>query len=210
MNVSLLKHDQVSGPHWVLFRWLLSPLWLVSLVWQEEATAEMENKRELERGNLIMKGFFFLNVPPGAYRGDVKKWTFEGLDWIFKNVCRFIDCFIQMANKEPPTIRRSSTYTRFSYFVSTRDYTTTSPNQQLRPFIMGPDSLSALNKSSKQLNSQTFCGFQPKSSCIQSLQMWLLMHISRILCRQDINADIHSQPCFQCLSFRGYCHQPVQ
>lgn len=31
---------------WVLLRWLLSPLWLVSLVWQEEASVEMENKRE--------------------------------------------------------------------------------------------------------------------------------------------------------------------
>lgn len=44
---------------------------------------------------------------------------------------------------------------------------------------MDPDSSSAGNKSPKQLKSQTFSdAFQPKSSRIQSLQMWLLMHIS--------------------------------
>lgn len=48
MNVSCLKHDQVSGPGWVLLRWLLSPLpwfcWCVG----EEAAAE----RQKESGNL--------------------------------------------------------------------------------------------------------------------------------------------------------------
>ncbi len=75
-----------------------------------------------------------------------------------------------------------------------------------RPCKMSLDSLSSCNKSPEQLKSQRFSSSQPKSSCIQTLQMWLLMHISSIHWRQDINADIHLQPPSQCPSFWDYCH----
>lgn len=83
-------------------------------------------------------------------------------------------------------------------------------NKQPGPCKMGPDSLLGCNKGPKQQKSQTFSSaFQTKSSCIQTLQMWLLMHISCNHKRQDINAAIHLHPYSQCPSFSVYCHQRV-
>lgn len=85
-------------------------------------------------------------------------------------------------------------------------------NKQQRPCEISPNTSSACNKSPKQLKSQTVRdAFQLKSSCIQTLQMWLLpMHISSIHQRPDINAGIHLQPYSLCPSVGVYCHWHVQ
>lgn len=58
------------GPHWVLLRWLLSPLWLVSPVWQEEA-AEMQNKGGLYCSIGPYHKGFFIKIAERIYTGHV-------------------------------------------------------------------------------------------------------------------------------------------